>query len=173
VTINATTQDRDIETNSTICWAGQTGCSGAAGQFGWYINLPGAQEQIIYSPELVAQAVTVNSIVPAQNNPSLCDQPTDQGFTYVLSAMTGGAFNTVFLPPNEASNPGVNTNQAYTDPHAIAMLTNASGTSFVISNASGVQYLVYENNTGGTPTPTPTNLTPNTIGRRLSWTQLR
>ena len=99
----------------------------------------------------------------------------------MLSALTGGAFNEVFLPPSEAQNPGVNTNQAYLDPHAIAMLTNATGSSFITSNASGTQYLIYETNQvesgngnaniqGGS---LGLNLPPNTSGRRLSWIELR
>jgi type IV pilus assembly protein PilY1 len=181
VTINAATQNRDISTNATICWAGQSGCTGAAAQFGWYLNLPGTQEQIVYSPELVAQALTVNSIVPAPNDPTSCASLSDSGFTYVLSAMTGGAFNQVFLPPSEAINPGVNTNQAYLDPHAIALQTNATGTSFITGNSSGTQYLIYETNqvengNGGNNIQGGSlglNLPPNTIGRRLGWIELR
>jgi len=177
VTINSTTQDRDIASNATICWAGQGQCASTQ-QFGWYLNLPGSQEQIIFSPELVAQALTVNSIVPANNVPVSCAILSDTGFTYVLSVMTGGAFNRVFLPPGEASNPGVNTNQAYLDAHAIAILTNATGSSFITTNSGGTQYLVYETNqlggnnslVGGT---LGLNLPPNVIGRRLSWTERR
>jgi type IV pilus assembly protein PilY1 len=170
----------DINTNATICWAGQTGCTGSAAQYGWYLNLPGAQEQIIYSPELVSSALTVNSIVPAANTPTSCTILSDQGYTYVLSAMTGGAFNEVFLPPSEASNPGVNTNQAYLDQHAIGMLTNATGSSFITSNSSGTEFLVYETNQAESGSGTNLqggslglNLPPNTTGRRLGWIELR
>ena len=183
VTIDATTQNRDIMSNATICWNG--GCTGqAARQFGWYLNLPGSGEQVIYSPELVAQALTVNTIVPANNSPISCSNNSDTGFTYVLSAMTGGAFNTVFLPPSEAANPNVANQAAYADAHAIAMQTNATGSSFITSNSAGTQYLVYETNTvqsgangsgsnniqGGT---LGLNLPPNTTGHRLSWIELR
>src|SRR5580700_4302716 len=178
VTINATTQDRDISSTATVCWAGQSGCSGGTAKFGWYINLPGTQEQAIFSPELVSQALTVNSIVPAPNNPTSCATVTDAGFTYVLSALTGAPFNEVFLPPSEAANPTVSGNAAYTDPNAIGLLTNASGSSFITSNASGTRFLVYETNqtgangalTGGT---LGLNLPPNTTGRRLSWIERR
>jgi type IV pilus assembly protein PilY1 len=178
VTINATTQDRDISSTATVCWAGQSGCSGGTAKFGWYINLPGTQEQVIFSPELVSQALTVNSIVPAPNNPTSCATVTDAGFTYVLSALTGAPFNEVFLPPSEAANPTVSGNAAYTDPNAIGLLTNASGSSFITSNASGTRFLVYETNqtgangalTGGT---LGLNLPPNTTGRRLSWIERR
>ncbi|HTT43985.1 MAG TPA: PilC/PilY family type IV pilus protein [Steroidobacteraceae bacterium] len=183
VTIDATTQNRDIMNNATICWSG--GCpSSAARQFGWYLNLPGAGEQVIYSPELVAQALTVNSIVPANNSPISCSNTSDTGFTYVLSAMTGGAFDTVFLPPSEAANPNVANQAAYADAHAIAMQTNATGSSFITSNSAGTQYLVYETNqvesgNGGSGSNNilggtlGLNLPPNTTGHRLSWIELR
>jgi type IV pilus assembly protein PilY1 len=181
VTVNTTTGDRDINSNATICWAGQTGCTGAAAQYGWYLNLPGTQEQVIYSPELVLSALTVNTIVPAANTPTSCTILSDQGYTYVLSALTGGAFNEVFLPPSEAQNPGVNTNQAYLDQHAIGMLTNATGSSFITSNSSGTEFLVYETNQAESGTGNSNlqggslglNLPPNTTGRRLSWIELR
>jgi type IV pilus assembly protein PilY1 len=182
VTINSTTQDREIATNASICWASQASCS-TNKQFGWYLNLPGTQEQVIYSPELVLQALTVNTVVPAPNNPTACASPNDTGFTYVLNAMTGGAFNTVFLPPSEAANSAVNTNPKYTDAVAIAIQTNATGTSFITSNAAGTRFLVSETNqveTGSTLAgnniagiTVGLNLPPNNIGRRLSWIQRR
>jgi type IV pilus assembly protein PilY1 len=181
-TINTTTQNRDIASNATICWAALSTCSSNK-QFGWYINLPGVQEQIIYGPELVSQALTVNSIVPATNNPISCGNQSDTGFTYVLSAMTGAAFNQVFLPPSEAANTAINTNPRYTDTNAIAILTNATGSSFITSNAAGTRFLVYETNQvqsgpgangnnilGGS---LGLNLPPNTAGRRLTWIELR
>jgi type IV pilus assembly protein PilY1 len=178
VTVNAKTQDREIATNATVCWAGSTTCASGNNSYGWYMNLPGSQEQIIYSPELVAQALTVNSIVPAPNNPTSCTQATDAGFTYVVSALTGAAFDTVFLPPSEAANPTVNNNLAYTDSIAIGMLTNATGSSFVTGNSAGTQFLVYETNTtnGGSTIGNGTlglNLPPNNTGRRLSWIERR
>jgi type IV pilus assembly protein PilY1 len=181
-TINAATKNRDIATNATICWASVSTCSGNM-QFGWYLNLPGTQEQIIYGAELVAQALTVNSIVPATNNPTSCTNQSDTGFTYVLSAMTGGAFNQVFLPPSEAANSAVNTNPKYTDTAAIAMQTNATGSSFITVNAAGTKFLVYETNqveTGAGANGNDIlggalglNLPTNTAGRRLTWIERR
>src|SRR5262249_28586205 len=101
VTVNATTQDREMATTATICWAGSSTCTnGGNNKYGWFINLPGVQEQVVYSPELVAQALTVNSVVPAPNNPVSCQQTSDTGFTYVVSALPGGAFNTGVPPPS-------------------------------------------------------------------------
>jgi len=182
VTINATTQNRDIMTNASICWAGSSSCAGSLAKFGWYLNLPGVQEQIIFAPELVSQALTVNSVEPAQPNPTTCVNVFDAGFTYVLSALTGAAFNQAFLPPSEAANPNVNTNQAYLDKNAVAMLTNATGSSFITTNAAGTNYLVYETNkveAGANGANTISggsmglNLPPNTNARRLGWIELR
>ena len=177
VTINSTTQDREIATNAAICWASQAACA-TNKQFGWYLNFPGSQEQVIYSPELVLQALTVNSVVPASNSPTACASPNDTGFTYVVNAMTGGAFNQVFLPPSEAANSAVNTNPKYTDAVAIAIQTNATGTSFITTNAAGTRFLVSETNTVETGSTTPgitvgLNLPANNLGRRLSWIQRR
>ena len=178
VTINASTQNRDIATNASICWASLTQCAGNK-QFGWYLNLPGTQEQIIYSPQLVAQALTVNSIVPAVNSPTSCSIVGDTGFTYVLSAMTGAAFNEVFLPPSQANNPAVNTDPRYTDVMAIGLQTNASGSAFITTNSGGIHFLVFETNQvdstganiqGGT---LGLNLPANLTGRRLSWIERR
>jgi type IV pilus assembly protein PilY1 len=175
--------DVEIATNATICWYGGTFCAANNTSFGWYMNLPGTKEQIVYNPELVDQAITVNSVVPANNSPTSCSNNNDTGFTYVMNAMTGGAFNEVFLPPTQANNPLVNSTAAYTDSKAIAMQTNATGSSFVTTNGSGISFLVYETNQvqsgngangnilqGGT---LGLNLPPNTTGHRLSWVELR
>ncbi len=182
VTVNATTLDREIANNANICWAGQSSCASNK-QFGWYLNLPGPQEQVIFGPELVLQALTVNTIVPAANSPTSCANQSDTGFTYVVNAMTGGRFNQVFLPASEAANSAINTNPKYTDSIAVAIQTNATGTSFITSNAAGTRFLVYETNqvesgsgiagnniAGGT---LGLNLPSNNTGRRLSWIERR
>jgi type IV pilus assembly protein PilY1 len=181
VTVNATTQNRDITSNATVCWASLASCASTK-QFGWSLNLPGSQEQIVFNPELVAQALTVNSLVPATYSRTACTSLADTGFTYVVSAMSGGAFNQVFLPPNQAANSAVNTNPRYTDTAAIAMQTNATGSSFITLNSSGTRYLVYETDqtqgsgAGGNNIANGSlglNLPPNTTGRRLSWVERR
>ena len=178
VTVNTVTQDREIASNATVCWAGQTACA-TNNKFGWYLNLPGAQEQVIYNPELVLQALSVNTVVPATTSLTTCAPPTDAGFTYVINAMTGGAFHEVFLPPSQAANSTYSTNPKYTDTTAIAIQTNATGTSFLTSATGGTRFLVYETNqvqTGSANIAGGTlglNLPPNSVGRRLSWIERR
>ncbi len=182
VTVNAATGNRDIATNASVCWASQAGCAGNK-QFGWYLNLPGAQEQVVYNPELVAQAFTVNSLMPAVYSRTACTSLADTGFTYVVSAMTGAAFTQVFLPPSEAANPAVNSDPRYTDMVAIGIQTNATGSSFITLNNAGTRFLVYETDlTQGQGAGAGTtiaggslglNLPANTTGRRLSWIERR
>jgi len=172
--------DIDMNTTATVCWAGSGGCT-TNNKYGWYINLPSTQEQVVFNPGLVAQAFTVNTIVPAVNTPTSCSNNSDTGFTYVVQALNGVAFNQVFLPPSQAGNSAVNNNPAYTDSHAIAMQTNATGSSFVTTNATGTSFLVYETNqvqTGGSGNTLQggtlgLNLPPNTTGHRASWVELR
>ena len=119
----------------------------------------------------------MNWVVPPSNSLTTCAPQIATGFTYVINARTGGAFTQVFLPPSEAANPAINSNPRYTDSAAIALQTNATGSSFVTGNAGGTRFLVYETNQlsgnsilGGT---LGLNLPPNTSGRRLSWIERR
>lgn len=173
VTINTTTGpqlgDRDIASNANICWAGTTTCSPATSdvQFGWYLPLPGttaingttsSNEQIIYNPQLIGPAVVVNSLLPANNAPTSCAINADQGWTYGVSALTGGAFTNSF--------------PFYNDTIAAGVQTNATGSSFPISNSSGVTYLVYQTvlNTHGV---TQFNTPANSKAKRLTWVERR
>ena len=85
----------------------------------------------------------------------------------------------MFLPPSEATNSAINTNPRYTDSVAVGIQTNATGTSFVTSNAAGTRFLVYETNQLGSASGNIAggtlglNLPANTTGRRLSWIERR
>jgi hypothetical protein len=100
----------------------------------------------------------------------------------VVSAMSGGAFNQVFLPDNLKGISAYSTNPRYADTAAIAMQTNATGSSFITLNSTGTRYLVYETDqtqgsgAGGNNIASGSlglNLPPNTTGRRLSWVERR
>jgi type IV pilus assembly protein PilY1 len=162
--------DRDINSSATICWAGTTSCGSSASanaQFGWYLALPGtttlsgataSNEQIIYNPQLIGPAVTVNSILPASNAPTACTINADRGWTYAVSAITGGAFTNAF--------------PQYRDANAVGVQTDATGSSFPITNATGQIYLVYQTvlNAHGV---TQLNPGANTTAKRLTWIQRR
>jgi len=154
----AASGNRDITANSPVCWQGSTECGSNNTQFGWYLDLPGTAEQIVFNPELVGPAFTVNSTVPALNSLTACTSSTDAGFTYALSVMSGGAFTNAF--PH------------YNDTVAAGVETDATGTAFVITTANGSKYLVYEtvlNTKGATQLNVPASVKTN----RLTWAELR
>jgi type IV pilus assembly protein PilY1 len=158
--------DRDISVNAPVCWQGTSACStGSNDQFGWYATLPGGTsslpEQIVFSPEVVNGAFIVNSTIPPVNNLLSCSTSTETGYTYALSVLSGGAFNNFF--PH------------YDDYIAAGVATNASGTSFPVTTASGQHWLVFQTYAPGATPPSPLeiNVASNSSGRRLTWTQLR
>ncbi len=162
--------DRDINSNAAICWAGTTSCGAVPGnnvQFGWYLALPGtttlggataSYEQIIYNPQLIGPAVTVNSILPASNAPTACNIASDQGWTYAVSALTGGALNNAF--------------PQYLDANAAGVQTNATGGSFPISTTTGTIYLISQTVLNN-HISTQFNPGANTTAKRLTWIQRR
>ena len=158
--------DRDMSSAATICWKGTTTC-GTNNQFGWYLPLPGTNsvgttvssyEQFIYNPELIGSAVVINSVLPAANVPTSCTIVADQGWTYAVQALTGGALTNAF--------------PQYYDTNAAGVETNATGGSFPIQNSTGQTYLVYQTVTN-TPTDTQFNPGANTTAKRLTWVQRR
>jgi type IV pilus assembly protein PilY1 len=167
ITVNSTNNDRDIAKNAVVCWAGSTTCTSGDTQFGWYLLLPGTNEQIIYNPEIVGQSVTVNTVVPADNIPTACTLNTDTGFTYAVSVLTGGAFTGAF--PTTPNNSGL---PQYHDTNAAGIQTNATGSSFAVTNSAGVTYLVFQTvlNTHGTQR---LDLPPPAKASRVTWIQLR
>jgi type IV pilus assembly protein PilY1 len=166
--INATDKvTRDIAGPSTICWAGTSGCTtggtGGTAQYGWYLNLIGTQEQIVYNPELLQGVFLVNSVVPAGNKLTSCTVSNDTGFTYAISVLTGAAPPSFFI--------------SYADANASGVQLNAVGTSSVVTSSvagNPLKYFLIYQTTSGTQGP-PGQVAPpaNTQGRRLSWVQLR
>jgi type IV pilus assembly protein PilY1 len=85
-----------VSGNATICWTG--GCTGqTARQFGWYLNLPGSQEQIIFSPVLDAGAFIVNTTIPPATSAIMCLSTAASGYTMAINPATGGSFNNSFF----------------------------------------------------------------------------
>jgi len=148
---------RDIAGNAPICWAGSPACSGSP-QFGWYVPLIGALEQVVYNPQLLRGVFTVNSIVPANNLPNSCTINNDTGFTYAISVMTGAAPPGFFVQ--------------FHDAQAAGMQTNAVGVSFPVTASNGSVWMVSQTVTNQ-PLIYQANPGANGKGRRLTWVQLR
>jgi len=141
--------------SNALCWRGSTTCSGTS--FGWYVDLPGGSEQIIYNPLFYQGAFIVDSTVPANDLPTACTTHLDTGFTYVISAATGGTFKYVFRgqPIDSAG-----------------FQTNATGTPHIVTTAEQTTSLVYQT-ISSAPDALQINLPANTKAARLTWVELR
>jgi type IV pilus assembly protein PilY1 len=157
-TVAATTLTREIAANAVVCWKGSTACASGNNKFGWFANLPGTAEQVVFNPQLLGAAFVVNTAIPASNSILSCTTNTDTGFTYAMSVMSGGAY-TNFFPQ-------------YRDTIAAGVETDATGTSFPVMTADGSTWLVYQTVKDIHQT-TKVNLPPNTKTNRLTWIELR
>jgi len=134
-------------TSQTICWKGTTTCGSANTSFGWYANLAGTNEQVIYNPQLVGSAFSVNSIIPASNSLIQCTTALDTGYTYAIGLGTGAVapasagntsffVNTTTTSTNSTTGVTTTTTTAITDANAVGVSTNATGSSTVMTTST-------------------------------------
>jgi type IV pilus assembly protein PilY1 len=122
-------------TNNAVCWAGSTTCSGgpsANTQFGFVVNLPDSQEQIVFNPLIYQSALVVNTTIPALNSPTSCQVLHDTGNTIAISLVTGGSLGSTSTGSFFRNS---------TDTNAAGSLTNGTGTPFV-AQAGGITFLL-------------------------------
>jgi type IV pilus assembly protein PilY1 len=143
-------------TNNAVCWQGTSGCT--SGKFGWYANLPGSSEQIIYNPVFFQGAFIVNSTVPANNIATSCTTNLDSGFTYIVSVLNGGVFKNTFPKVNDTIVAGIETDA-----------TGSANVVNTIENQTNIVYQTVNNDHGAEKFNVPTN----TKAKRLTWIQLR
>jgi len=155
--------NRTLSTNS-VCWQGsQSGCS----QRGFYLNLPGANEQVIAPPLLVNGAFLVNTIVPASNSPLNCLAETPTGWTMALDASSGAALPTPFFSDGN-NNPLTLGNGVVVS----GVQFNASGTGTIVVSPAGATTVVTQTLSGS---GTAYRVFPpgGGSGSRITWIQLR
>jgi type IV pilus assembly protein PilY1 len=155
----------NVGTNLAVCWQGSTSCSSGNTQFGWYANLPGAHEQVIFNPVFFNGAFIVNSTLPANNIATTCTINQDTGFTYAVSVANGGVITNAF--PNYTKD-----GLLITDPNAVGVQTNATGSVYVVGTAEGTTNIVYQT-VSGTPGAQKINVPNNTKAKRLTWIERR
>lgn len=90
------TNYRTVSSNK-VCWQGGRECSYLSNRYGWYLNLPTAQEQVIFSPILYEGGLIVNTLIPANNTPLNCASNLDSGWTLAISIGSGGSFKQSFF----------------------------------------------------------------------------
>ncbi len=154
-------------TNVQVCWQGTTTCTGTSSNksYGWYANLPGTQEQIIYNPVFYNGAIVVNSTVPANNIATTCTNNLDSGYTYALSVANGGVFTNTF--PTYTKN-----GTLVTDSLAAGVNTNATGSAYVVTTAEHTTNIIYQT-IPGKPGSQQLNIPSNVKAQRLTWVERR
>jgi type IV pilus assembly protein PilY1 len=159
--------DATVSSNP-VCWAGSTSCANGNVQMGWYINLPGQSEQIIYSPVLEVGAFIVNTTIPATNTPTNCQPSNPAGWTLAISPANGGAFSKSFF--GDSGGHFVNyqgqvvSGVALSGTGSVSVVTTGGatpGTFLVTQTSSGVGVVL------------PINPLASAVGSRLTWIERR
>ena len=173
-TVGTTTEVVDETTTNTICWQGTSTCTSANNQFGWYANLPSTSEQVIFNPVFFQGAFLVNTTVPATNVPTACTTNQDTGFTYALNIANGGVFSTTTGGVTTGAFPTfANKNGTIvSDTTTAAVVTNATGSVYVVQTVEGKANIVYQT-VSGVPGAQQINIPSNTLSKRLTWVELR
>jgi type IV pilus assembly protein PilY1 len=129
--------------NTSVCWAGQTGCS--PGVYGWYLPLvtgyanpsdvniplssstnPPVYEQVIYNPVVVGDTFIVNTVIPSASSLINCFSASAGGFTMALDPGSGGAFSKPVIVPPASPPVGDPTNYS-------GVGVGATGTGFIVT----------------------------------------
>lgn len=173
LTLNTTSGALDASSN-TVCWANTTPTCTTSPQYGWYMTLPGASEQVVFNPLVYLNALIVNTTIPANNSLLSCKTLTDTGNTIGISVSTGGAIPGFF--PH------------FTDTAAAGGQTNGSGSPFIVLAGGMAQILTQTignlptSSSGGStsgpfacgPLTCSTSIKPQgPTGKRLTWIERR
>jgi type IV pilus assembly protein PilY1 len=172
--------------NSTICWAGTTGCTGASAQYGWSMKLTSGYanindpsfptsatsnaaqqvyEQVIFSPTLQQGTFIVNTTIPPTTNLAQCDSTLPGGWTMAINPATGGAFtNSVFANSNHQF-----LNIGSDSVSGIAL----SGTGSPSVVTAGTNTFIVTQTTNGSGAIQQANLPGANSGKRVTWIEKR
>jgi type IV pilus assembly protein PilY1 len=177
-------------TDNPVCWDNSTTCSSGNTAMGWYLNLPGTDEQIIYNPVLQLGVFIVNSTIPAVVTPFACTSSNATGFTYAINPTTGGGQTSSFFgDANGNFNNGTGPN-GQTAIISGAQLNGTGSVSLItlggaLSSTTGTFLVTQTSGTGPgtgpavTSTSTPygygglVNPPGNSQTTRLTWKELR
>jgi type IV pilus assembly protein PilY1 len=172
--------------NSPVCWVDQTGCSGSAGQYGWYMTLGSGfanqydpnyptpsiltssqqvYEQTIFSPTLADGAFLVNTTIPPTTSLAECVGTSAGGWTMAINPATGGAFTNSFF--GDANHNFLNINNQSVSGIAL----NGTGSVSVVT--AGTNTFLITQTVGGKGALAQINPPGTTMGSRLTWIEKR
>jgi type IV pilus assembly protein PilY1 len=159
------TSERTMSQN-VVCWQGDTACGGGASQtmMGWYVQLPGTDEQVIFDPTYTPDGeFVVNTFIPSPSTVLSCSVTNATGFSMGLNPLTGGGSPSPFFNVGGVGYDGIQL--------------NGTGTPSFLSSGqaadSNAEYMLTQTSSG-TPAP-PQKVNRNAIitGQRINWVEKR
>jgi type IV pilus assembly protein PilY1 len=147
--------------HESVCWTGGNGCS----QFGWYLELPGKNEQIIFDPIISPDGeLVVSTFIPNQEDNLSCASSLPTGWTIGFQPDTGAGSPIPFFFVNNSVN-------------ADAIQLNGTGIpSFVMSGQAAdmnAEYLLTQTSSGDAAKAARVNRHAIVVGQRLNWIERR
>jgi type IV pilus assembly protein PilY1 len=180
--------------NNSICWADNTGCTGTAAKFGWYMQLPigpadptnpsspTVAEQVTFSPAILSGVFVVNTTVPPTNTPQTCSSTAAASWLMALDPASGGALAQPYLEDAHHNSLIATGLGVYQQGASGAANVGTGSPSEVIGNGNQ-HYLILSpsscttgNCSGGGVVPqgvAPISPAANTSVKRLTWIQKR
>jgi type IV pilus assembly protein PilY1 len=159
------------DTSNTVCWGDGSTCTSNP-KYGWYLQLPGAQEQVIFNPLLYQGTLFINTIIPPDSSPLNCNPQVETGYTYAVSGTTGGVVPHLFPDYSDANAAGQNT-----DPSGSPFVVLAGGGAYVLTQSTAA---VNNETVGSGPFTCPPGMVceahityHGVTGQRLTWIEKR
>ena len=161
------TSTRRTLATSTVCWNGSAACGSGNNQYGWYLDLPDTNEQIIYSPIFSAGDLFVNTTIPPVTTITQCTPQLPSGWTLGLDMASGGGSPQNIFPDSSDSFVVTSGNSSI-----VGIKQNSVGTPYIVSVGSQ-QYIVNTDVTGGAADITKFNPQGGVTVKRMTWEQIR
>jgi len=89
------TSFRTVSSN-TLCWNGANLCSSGNTSMGYKINLPGTNEQIIFTPTQLQDSFVVNTLTPGSIQAITCGRVDPVGYTMAVDVANGSGDNSPY-----------------------------------------------------------------------------
>jgi len=154
-------------TANAVCWDGTSTCTTGNTRYGWYLDLPTTQEQVVYNPVINNGALVLNTTIPpSASSTSSCSVPTTTGWTMAFNIATGGSFPQSFFQNSS----GVFSVGSGGSSISGIQLSGVGSPGFV---SVGSQQYTYFQTSPGQPAVAAANPQNGIIPSRVMWEQLR
>lgn len=152
---------------NAVCWQGSGACTASNNKYGWYLDLPASQEQVIYNPIFNNGALVLNTTIPpGTSSTSSCTASTTTGWTMAFNVATGGSFPQSYFQNSS----GVFTVGTGGSSISGIQLSGVGAPGLV---SVGSQQYTYFQTSSGQPAVAATNPQSGTVASRVMWEQLR